>query len=876
MKRIALVLTFLLAAARADGQAIAQLEYYIDEDPGFGAAVQVTVSETEDLTSSFTVDLTGVAVGWHVLGIRARDADGRWGLTYRQRILVSDAPLTPDPAPQIVAGEYYLDDDPGYGLGEPVPVTPGGDITTLLSADVSGVPEGWHMLSVRAQDENGNWGLTYRERVLVMDLQLIPAPAPQVVAAEYYIDEDPGHGLGTPIAVTPGADVTVAISADVSDVTDGWHMLSVRAQDEHGNWGLAHRERVLIKDLQLVPLPPPEVVAAEYFIDEDPGHGLGTPIPLTLGEDIVASIAADVSEVAEGWHMLSVRALDETGSWGLTHRERILVKDLQLVPLPPPEIVAAEYYIGEDPGYGLGTPIPLLPGADVLASITADMSQVAEGWHRLSVRALDENGHWGLTHRERVLIKEFILVPPPAPEIVAAEYYIDTDPGYGLGTPIALTPDSDLSTSFTVDLSEVPFGLHWLYMRAQDESGTWSTTHIERIGVTDLKLVPEPPPKVVAIEYYFVRNQVATVPLRFTGFTPAWDVDVAFELDLDDLTSNRNYTVYVRAVDEHGRRSLASIQDITVTTIEEIALVEGWNLISLGKPSAGDSITTIVRSINGSLVRVVGFETRVNNPNPPDTGGKLYDPTVPVFVNTLILTDPQLGYWFKVSADDTLSVGGVPAKVVAASAPGADGDQGTGGGPHPVYDFMGIHGSLLVDGTPAPPGTLVEVIDGEGNLAGATSVRHEGYYGFLPIYRNSPSTDVDEGADQGEWLRLRVNGQVANQRVQWTGFGDVAELHLELRSLPEAFALRQNYPNPFNPRTTIAYELPEEQDVLLRVFSITGQVVRDLGRGTQSPGYYSVTWDGRDDSGRKVGSGVYLYRLWAGSFAQTRKLVLVK
>ena len=133
----------------------------------------------------------------------------------------------------------------------------------------------------------------------------------------------------------------------------------------------------------------------------------------------------------------------------------------------------------------------------------------------------------------------------------------------------------------------------------------------------------------------------------------------------------------------------------------------------------------------------------------------------------------------------------------------------------------------------------------------------------------------------GEWLTVRVNGRPTEQRLNWTEFGDLVQLDLDVASLspgalPEAFALEQNYPNPFNPATTVRYQLPHEADVALVIYSLTGQVVRRLVQGKQQAGSYAVSWDGRAQDGRPVSSGIYIYRLRAGDFDQTHKLVLAK
>ena len=95
---------------------------------------------------------------------------------------------------------------------------------------------------------------------------------------------------------------------------------------------------------------------------------------------------------------------------------------------------------------------------------------------------------------------------------------------------------------------------------------------------------------------------------------------------------------------------------------------------------------------------------------------------------------------------------------------------------------------------------------------------------------------------------------------------------------PQHFALAQNRPNPFNPTTTIEYTLADPGRVTLTIFSATGGRVRTLVDETQVPkaGGFAVVWDGRDDGGRSVASGVYFCRLEAGQFSKTRKLILVK
>lgn len=95
-------------------------------------------------------------------------------------------------------------------------------------------------------------------------------------------------------------------------------------------------------------------------------------------------------------------------------------------------------------------------------------------------------------------------------------------------------------------------------------------------------------------------------------------------------------------------------------------------------------------------------------------------------------------------------------------------------------------------------------------------------------------------------------------------------------NLPQNFSLSQNYPNPFNPTTVIKYALPENQYVSLNIYNLLGRVVTTLVDGQNVAGYYQVLWNGKNSSGQDVGSGVYFYRIKAGSFVRAKKLVLLR
>jgi hypothetical protein len=116
---------------------------------------------------------------------------------------------------------------------------------------------------------------------------------------------------------------------------------------------------------------------------------------------------------------------------------------------------------------------------------------------------------------------------------------------------------------------------------------------------------------------------------------------------------------------------------------------------------------------------------------------------------------------------------------------------------------------------------------------------------------------------------------VVEAAIAWiTSTTDVEDESDEM--LPKNFALLQNYPNPFNLSTTIAYNLPLHSHVTIIVYNIAGQQVATLVNEIKPAGSYNVDWDGKDQHGRTVASGVYLYELQAGEYADTKKMLLLK
>ena len=229
-----------------------------------------------------------------------------------------------------------------------------------------------------------------------------------------------------------------------------------------------------------------------------------------------------------------------------------------------------------------------------------------------------------------------------------------------------------------------------------------------------------------------------------------------------------------------------------------------------------------------------------------------------------------------------------------------------------------VHGSHFVsDGSLSASAYGIQDIGSNTGFVGCTEVRGQ-YYGcvkrfntgsalywtdmgapspdaglnsFIPAIWTTSKTFINSGTDSVDarnnwWGDTIPDASRISGKVKYNPWLDSAEcggsqggsskLANLAASLPESFSLEQNYPNPFNASTTIRFALPIEQQVRLDLFNVLGQQVRSFDLGLTPAGYGSVFWNGRNESGRPVGSGIYFYRLWTQRYAETRKMLLLK
>ena len=97
----------------------------------------------------------------------------------------------------------------------------------------------------------------------------------------------------------------------------------------------------------------------------------------------------------------------------------------------------------------------------------------------------------------------------------------------------------------------------------------------------------------------------------------------------------------------------------------------------------------------------------------------------------------------------------------------------------------------------------------------------------------------------------------------------------EVDGLPLAYALSENFPNPFNPQTNIRFDVPVASNVTVTIYNILGEKIRKFEKRYEA-GTHTLMWDGKNSSGEDIASGVYFYKLSAGNYQETRKMVLIR
>jgi Secretion system C-terminal sorting domain len=361
--------------------------------------------------------------------------------------------------------------------------------------------------------------------------------------------------------------------------------------------------------------PPLNIVKAEYFIDNDPGFGMAMDIPLTAAIDIPnLSTNIDISALSPGTHYIIVRILNAEGQWSITSVKPFGIDPPYPIITPAPQnIVKAEYFIGSDPGFGLATDIPLTAALDI-ANLAAsiNITGLSAGAYNLYLRTLNAEGEWSITSLNQFGIDPpYTAATPAALNLVKAEYFIDTDTGFGTGTELPLAASTDISNLMaSVDLNNLALGSHNLILRSLNTEGEWSITSIKNFGIDPAyPSAPVPIGNISRIEYFFDTDP---------GFGNGIEATISPATEIANLDITASLFGLTGGVHKFFIRSL---DDWSLTSTKEFSLpadVLPLTLISFEGKNLGAEVLLKWKTVNEK--NFSHFEVERNSPLTPGGG----------------------------------------------------------------------------------------------------------------------------------------------------------------------------------------------------------------------------------------------------------------
>ena len=367
----------------------------------------------------------------------------------------------------IASVEYFFDTDPGIGNGNSININPNLEfLNQTLSISTIGLSVGTHRLFVRVVNVDGTVSLVENKTFRVAHIS--DNNASDIIEAEYFFNQDPGIGTGTAIDVVDGAIVNETLSIPISSLSVGTHRLFVRTKNSANEYSLYDH-----KTFRVAHIPDnntSDIIEAEYFFNQDPGIGMGTAIDVVDGAIVNETLSIPISSLSVGTHRLFVRTKNSANEYSLYDH-----KTFRVAHIPDnntSDIIEAEYFFNQDPGIGMGTAIDVVDGAIVNETLSMPISSLSVGTHRLFVRAKNSANEYSLYDHKTFRVAH--IPDNNTFDIVAAEYFIDVDPGIGNGNTLGVSGDSIDSVVMAVTPGSITQGDHFLYIRVQNSQGDWS------------------------------------------------------------------------------------------------------------------------------------------------------------------------------------------------------------------------------------------------------------------------------------------------------------------------------------------------------------------------------------------------------------------
>jgi len=317
-----------------------------------------------------------------------------------------------------------------------------------------------------------------------------------------------------------------------------------------------------------------------------------------------------------------------------------------------------------------------------------------------------------------------------------------------------------------------------------------------------------------------------------------------------------------------------------------IPLTSGWNIMSYPASSAQNALDVIQPLINDGKLQKVQDEVGNAIENLPTIG----------WVNNIGNFEPGDGYYIKVNSTTSVTVDQPTGSPLAKSQMATLAVSPTHYLPitamNPYLPMNVYVMSATVEGEPLKTGAEIAIYHQDRCITAAAlpyPLNTENAYLPLIIGADDPLSEEIEGFNENDPISFKIwdGNEELLVSVKVIKYGDnpgilkfnahgTMVVELEAQRIPKEYSLHQNYPNPFNPTTTLRYELPKPGKVEIRIFDLQGRLVNQLVSEYQEVGKYSVVWNGSDNHGIPVPSGIYFYQISTGSYSKTRKAILMK
>ena len=695
--------------------------------------------------------------------------------------------------------------------------------------------------------------------------------AQQIVEAEYYFDNDPGPGNGLAIPIVAGGSIDLELTIDLSVLALGIHTLYVRVKDDSGRWS-----GYLARPVFVAPAIPadtaPQITEAEYYFDNDPRPGNGLSIPVTAGDSIDFELIIDLTELAVGFHVLYARVKDDANHWS-GYLSRPVYVAPRIPGDPARQIVGTEYFWDEDPGSGQGFPLTTMGDE---AIIIAGFSGLSAGIHIFYARTKDNDGQWSNTLARPVYLTPYSGAEPS--DIVAVHQAIVSD-----GNRTELPSYSDFTSAGNVDLiyrinlaGETLGSSFTTHIWVEDSGGNLSSEAVSVVTYSDN------PPTAIDDEV-----------IAYSGY-PAVIQPLANDLSEDGDSLSILYVRYAGS----GEVEVTSPTSLLYNSLADFEGLDTLEYVIADESGQRDSalvIMTVRQPIApqfldlGSRLLVEdepyqtpidSFFSFVEDADTPDSlliwevlSGRNVDAMV--IADTLHIMPNE--NWFGRDTVRLIASDGIladTAEIELIISPVNDVPES--------FALLSPGNDTVVD-LDSALATFIwrssHDIDGD-SLTYSLRISHDLWDTLIATVDTHVTVDMSPPfmPDTSYYWIVEVTDGVAN-RLADSAFTFRMPVLLaidEVGQLPLQFVLHQNFPNPFNPTSTIRFDLPEATNLELVIYDLRGRTIARLSKGFIPAGYHQVVWNGRDQVGRAVPSGIYIARLVTPGYTKSIKMVLLK